>query len=163
MTTYGVITYSALHFSYQSTDNLNTRKYWLTVVSNEHAQWGVAGSYMQACHGKEAPLKRMKQGDGVVFYSSKERMGDESKLQAFTAIGEVADDVVYQFAMSEQFVPYRRNINFLRCKAVSILPLINRLTFIPDKRSWGYPFRFGFLEIGEEDFKLISAQMLVKE
>jgi len=43
---------------------------------------------------------------------------------------------------------------------VSILPLINDLDFIQNKKSWGYPFRFGFFEIKQHDFDLISSQML---
>ncbi len=139
---------------------MSDRKYWIAVVSKEHVEWGVAGGFMQACHGKQAPLKRMQKGDGVIFYSSKERMTDTEKLQTFTAIGEVADDLIYPFSMSDTFVPYRRNIKFKECRAVSIIPLINQLTFIADKRSWGYPFRYGFLEISEGDFNLIGAQML---
>lgn len=27
-------------------------------------------------------------------------------------------------------------------------------------KSWGYPFRFGFFEINQHDFDLISSQML---
>lgn len=139
------------------------RKYWLVVVSKEHVLRGVAGGFMQANHGKEAPLKRMHKGDGVVFYSSKMRMEDAGKLQMFTAIGEVADENIYQTRMTETFVPYRRNINFKHCTDVSILPLINELNFIPDKKSWGYPFRYGFIEISERDYTLISKQMLPDE
>jgi len=46
---------------------------------------------------------------------------------------------------------------------ISILPLINDLAFIRNKKSWGYSFRFGFFEIGKEDFALIASQMLINE
>jgi hypothetical protein len=87
-------------------------------------------------------------------------MNKAEKCQEFTAIGKVKDDDTYAFRVSEDFCPSRRNIEFLDCKKVSILPLINDLHFIPNKKSWGYPFRFGFLEINEHDFSLISSQML---
>jgi predicted RNA-binding protein len=41
-----------------------------------------------------------------------------------------------------------------------ILPLIDDLHFIRNKQSWGYSFRFGFFEINQHDFDLISSQML---
>jgi predicted RNA-binding protein len=136
-------------------------KYWLTVVSKDHIMNGVKGGFMQANHGKRALLARMKKDDWVVFYSPKIEFAGDEKCQAFTAIGKVADDEIYQFKMSEDFVPYRRNIAFLECNDVSILPLIDRLSFIKNKKSWGFIFRFGFFEIPEEDFKIIKGEMVI--
>lgn len=135
-------------------------KYWIAVVSKEHAMRGVEGGFMQVCHGKSAPLKRMKKDDYLIVYSSKITMEGNEKCQSFTAIGKVKDDNVYQFQMSENFIPFRRNIEFLESKECSIIPLIEKLTFITNKKSWGYPFRFGILEINENDFNLIAKNML---
>jgi hypothetical protein len=142
---------------------MTSRRYWVAAVSKEHTMRGVAGGFMQVCHGKQAPLKRMKKGDYLVVYSSKITMEANEKCQAFTAIGKVKDDDVYQFQMTENFKPFRRNIIFLDCQESSIIPLINDLEFIPNKKAWGYPFRFGFLEINEKDFNLISSKMLQNE
>ena len=65
-----------------------------------------------------------------------------------------------EFPMTEDFIPYRRNIGFIHAKEITILPHIERLEFIPNKQSWGFPFRFGFFEINEHDFRLISTQLL---
>jgi hypothetical protein len=81
------------------------------------------------------------------------------RCQCFTALGEVADDEITQVKMSEDFVPYRRSMKFFPCHDVSILPLIDDLEFIENKKSWGFRFRFGFFEITETDFKLISKQI----
>lgn len=142
---------------------MNSIRYWVAAVSREHTMRGVAGSFMQVCHGKQAPLKRMKKGDYLLVYSSKITMEGNEKCQAFTAIGKVMDDDVYQFQMTENFKPFRRNIDFMQCQESSIIPLINDLEFIPNKKSWGYPFRFGFLEINEKDFNLISSKMFQNE
>lgn len=139
------------------------RRFWIAVVSKEHVLRGVEGGFMQACHGKKGPLVRMKKGDGFLFYSGKISMDGNEKCQEFTAIGEVKDDLVYQFQMSENFIPFRRNIDFLESNSVSILPLIDDLEFIQDKKYWGYNFRFGFLEIGEKDFNFIQSKMIVDE
>lgn len=135
-------------------------KYWIIVASYDHVKTGLEEGIAQACHGKSAPLKRMRKGDFVIYYSGKEIFGKPDKCQKFTAIGKVKDDDVFQFQMTVDFCPSRRNIEFFESKDVSILPLINSLNFIKNKKSWGYPFRFGFLEINKFDFELISTQML---
>ena len=65
--------------------------------------------------------------------------------------------------MTENFKPFRRNINFLQCEESSIIPMINDLEFIPNKKSWGYPFRYGFFEIKENDFNIITSKMIQNE
>ena len=36
---------------------MNSTKYWIATISKEHTLRGVAGGFMQVCHGKQAPLK----------------------------------------------------------------------------------------------------------
>nr|WP_294950029.1 EVE domain-containing protein [uncultured Mucilaginibacter sp.] len=135
-------------------------QYWIVVVSKDHLVRGVAGSFMQANHGKEGPLKRLEEGDWVLFYSPKHTYGGKEPLQAFTAIGRVSDDKIYQHKMREDFTPYRRNVEFYEAEETPIAPLIDGLDFIENKKVWGFKFRFGFFEIGEQDFKLIKAAMI---
>ena len=135
-------------------------KYWVIVASKDHVKTGIAAGIAQACHGKSSPLKRMKKGDFVVYYSGKQTMDKPDKCQEFTALGKVMDDEIYHAQVSEDFCPSRRNIEFSECENISILPLIDQLDFIQNKKSWGYPFRFGFFEINQNDFDLISSHML---
>lgn len=137
-------------------------QYWINVISKEHVLLGVKQGITQSGHGKEAPLKRMKKGDWIIFYSPKQSMEGTEKLQAFTAIGQIADDEIFQFEMSPGFKPFRRKVIFKKAKEVPIVPLINDLGFIKDKKRWGFMFRFGLFEIDENDFKLISKKMLSK-
>jgi len=135
-------------------------KYWIIVASKDHVQRGLAGGFIQANHGKAAPLKRMQTGHWVIFYSPKLEYDRPEKCQCFTAIVRVVDDEVYQQDMGNDFIPFRRKVQFLPSKDVSILPLIDELTFIKDKTHWGAPFRFGMLQIPQEDFQLIASQMV---
>ena len=137
--------------------------YWIGVASKDHIKNGVKGGFCQLCHGKEQPLKRMKKGDWIVYYSPKEVFQEKVPCQKFTAIGKVIGEDVYAVEMSPQFVPFRRDIEFIACKEVEIRPLIERLDFIKNKKSWGYSFRYGHLKISEKDFKLISTEMLVNQ
>lgn len=136
-------------------------KYYIAVASKDHVEKGVEGGFMQANHGKAASLKRLKTGDWVIFYSSKRYVDKDEKCQCFTAIGEVKDEEIYQgVMMSSDFQPFRRNVHFYECTAISIIPLIEQLDFITDKKKWGFSFRFGFLEIPEKDFQFIKNIML---
>ncbi|SDS87253.1 EVE domain-containing protein [Mucilaginibacter mallensis] len=135
-------------------------RYWIVVVSKDHITRGVKGGFMQANHGKSSSLKKMHTGDWVIVYSPKQTYSGDKALQAFTAIGQVKDEELYQYKMSEDFIPYRRNVNYYDCSETPIAPLINQLDFIENKNSWGYRFRFGFFELGEKDFELISSHML---
>lgn len=143
-----------------SDTNLESAKYWIVVVSKDHVIIGVQGGFAQACRGKSYPLKRMKVGDWVLYYSPKLEFRVNKKLQAFTAIGKVTGNTVYPFKMDNGFIPFRRDVEFLNCTEVSILPLISSLTFIQDKKNWGYVFRLGCFEIQKDDFDLIYNQML---
>jgi predicted RNA-binding protein len=135
-------------------------KYWINVISKEHVLRGIKEGITQSGHGKEAPLKKMKKGDWIIFYSPKQSFEDQEKLQAFTAIGQLPDDTIYQFEMSSTFKPFRRKVLFKKSKEVAILPLINKLEFIKDKKHWGFMFRFGLFEVTEKDFIVIADMML---
>lgn len=67
------------------------------------------------------------------------------------------------FEITENFIPFRRNIAFLECEECSIILLIAELDFIENKKMCGYPFRYGFFEISEKDFNLIASKMLINE
>lgn len=136
------------------------KRYWIGVASKEHVKTGVAGGFCQLCHGKAQPLKRMAAGDWLIYYSAKEKFGEDALCQRFTAIGEVIGGKAYQYEMFPGFVPYRRDVRFLEAHDVPIRPLIGQLSFIQDKTHWGYAFRYGHLQIQQADFELIARAML---
>lgn len=138
-------------------------RYWIGVASKDHVERGVAGGFCQFCHGKAQPLKRMEQGDWIIYYSPKESFGGNLSCQQFTAIGRVTGDEVYSFEMAPDFIPFRRDIEFFPAQPADIHPLINQLNFIQNKSHWGYAFRFGHTEISQEDFELIASKMLKSE
>jgi len=135
-------------------------KYWVGLASKEHVKAGVEGGFCQLCHGKAYPLKRMAVGDWVVFYSSKDKFKQKMPCQKFTAIGQVAGEEVYAFEMTKNFTAFRRDIQFKDANEVDIRPLISDLSFIPDKKHWGYPFQSGHFEINKQDFQRVATAML---
>jgi len=137
-------------------------KYWIIVASKNHVMRGVSLGIAQASHGKRSGLSRMHAGDGIVYYSAKTRYEGGEPLKAFTALGFIADEEIYQVEESPDFKPFRRKVNYAATRDVAAPPLINDLSFIRNKKAWGYVMRFGLIEIPEKDFRLIAQKMGVK-
>ncbi len=135
-------------------------RFWIGVASREHVLLGIQAGICQFCHGKVSTVKRLSQDDYIIYYSSKNM---DEKYQKFTAIGQVTDVHAYQFDMSNDFKPYRRNVSYLPSQEVHIKDIIEQLGFIKNKASWGYIFRYGFFEIDRESFLVIARQMLTYE
>jgi hypothetical protein len=130
---------------------------WMNTVSRDHVERGVRGRFTQANHGKPHMLRKMARGDWIVFYSPKKTYPDGESLQAFTAIGQIADDEAYEAVAGEG--AWRRNVDFLACAEMPIRPLIEQLDFIENKARWGYKFRSGVFKIDDHDFEVIRSAM----
>jgi hypothetical protein len=132
---------------------------WINTVSRDHVERGVQGGFTQANHGKPHMLRRMSRDDWLIFYSPRLTYPDGPPLQAFTAIGRVADDEPYQDRSGPDEGPWRRRVDFLPCAETPIRPLIESLGFITDTSRWGYRFRFGVFQIDDADRDIIHAAM----
>lgn len=134
-------------------------RYWIGVASLDHVQKGIEGGFVQLAHGEELPLKRMKLGDWLVFYSSRMEERSKEACQAFTAVARMSDPDVYSAFAPDGYVFFRRNARYFSCHHAAIQPLIDKLSFIINKKRWGFPFRNGHFEITPEDFELITSGM----
>ena len=132
---------------------------WLAVASAEHVCIGRSKGFMQVCHGKAAPLKRIHPADGVVYYSPTSVFRGKDKLQSFTAIGIVAEGTPYQADMGGGFCPFRRDVIWHAAEEMPIKPLLQHLEFTKAKSNWGYQLRFGLFEICAYDMPLIARAM----
>ncbi|SDA93025.1 EVE domain-containing protein [Mesorhizobium qingshengii] len=133
--------------------------YWIAVASAEHVRRGRAAGFMQVNHGKAAPLRRVKPGDGIIYYSPTTIMGEKDGLQAFTAIGTVREGEPYEGDMGGGFTPFRRDVEWARAEETSIKPLLDRLEFTAGRSNWGYQLRFGLFSISAADFALTAEAM----
>jgi hypothetical protein len=134
-------------------------KNWIAVASAEHVRLGKADGFMQVCHGKAAPLRRISPGDRVAYYSPTVTFGGKDKLQAFTALGVVKAGIPYPFAMEEGFCPFRRDVDWLATQEAPIHPLLSRLDFTAGQRNWGANFRHGLFAIHDHDLRVIAGAM----
>ncbi len=135
--------------------------YWMLVASKNYVLRGIQEGIAQACHGKAQPLTRMQIGDGIIYYSPKLEFEKDIPCQEFITVGFVSGEEVYAYDIGNGFVPFRREIQYLKVKPVPIKPLLEKLNFIKNKKQWGYSFRFGIFEISSEDFQFIFEAMQV--
>ena len=137
----------------------DARRFWIGVASRDHVDVAVKGAFTQLNHGRQAPVRRLKAGDGLIMYSPRTAYPDGEPLQAFTAIGTVVTGDVYQVEVTPDFKPYRVDVQFVRSKEARIKPLVEHLSFITSKSHWGAAFRFGLVEVRTSDFTLIAERM----
>ena len=107
--------------------------------------------------GAAAPIRP---GDRVAYYSPSEIFRGKDKLQAFTAIRFVRAGEPYQFDMGG-FVPFRRDVDWLKAEEASIQPLLDVLDFTGGVRNWDYQLRFGLFSVSDHDLNRIAEAMKV--
>lgn len=134
-------------------------KYFLICASRDHVLKGVKGGFAQAGHGRKDLMGKPAKDDWIIYYSSKDKFENGERLQKFTAIGKVIDEEPYQPTADGNFKPYRRNVKFTKNKEAEIRPLLEQLTFIKNKKKWGFYLISGFREISKEDFNVIKNSM----
>ena len=136
---------------------------WLAVASAEHVEIGRSAGFMQVCHGKASPLRRVQPGDRVVYYSPNRlyspshALRGKDRLQAFTAIGTVKG-ALYQADMGFGFHPFRRDVAWHDAEPAPLAVLQDELAFTQEK-NWGYRLRQGLVEISDADMTIIAAAM----
>lgn len=133
-------------------------RYWIAVASKNHVMRGVTRGFAQSGHGKRSGIALMHPGDRILYYSPKIEYEGKEPLHAFTAMGVVADEEIFQVEESPDWKPFRRRVRDLWTGEVRIEPLIGKLSFIKNKAKWGSVFRFGLVEIPKEDFEQIVAE-----
>lgn len=136
-----------------------TTRYWIGVASRDHVKAAESGGFCQFRHGRTAPIRRLSTGDGVVYYSPRERMGEGAYVRAFTAIGEIRSGTAYHAEQSACFHPLRRDVDYRSANDAPIAPLLGQLSFVRENPNWGLLMRQGFFEITQTDFDAIAKAM----
>ena len=82
--------------------------------------------------------------------------GTKDACQAFTAVGVVRDERVYQGTMGDDFNPFRKDVDWFAAREAPLRPLLESLSFTQGKSNWGYAFRFGLLKVTEADMDRLA-------
>ena len=130
-------------------------RYWLGVVSADHVRRGVELGIAQIGHGQKSGLARMGAGDGLAYYSPRETLGGGGALKAFTAVGRIADDELWQ-ADEGEFRPWRRRVEYQPVPVPVPLDLVRADLELTRAPNWGYQLRRGHLEVSRAYFDRIA-------
>jgi hypothetical protein len=143
-------------------------RFHIGVASLDHVKKGITMGIAQLGHGKHTPVKKLKQGDFIIYYSPKTEMGSGDAVQSFTAIGKVTSEDAYQPLDDDTMMiagvkPWRVDVSYF--KDAQELKLDEnakeQLEFSKGKgNKWGMVFRRGSFEIGKDDFLWIANRML---
>lgn len=126
-------------------------RYWLVVQPLDRAREQVAGGFVQVPWGVREGVEPMREADGVVLYSPRERNPDGEPLRSFVQAGRVLPGDAYQ-AGGRGTSPWRRDVEWMReARPAPIRPLRDMLEFTRP-RYWGEQLRDGWLEISRRDF-----------
>ena len=131
-------------------------KHWLGVVCRDHVRRGTERGIAQLGHGKRDGLARLSAGDWLVYYSPRTSLRNGEPLQAFTALGVVADDEIWQ-AHEGDFHPWRRRVDYL--PDVAETPIRSLGLDLTAGPGWGAQLRRGLVPLTVEDFGRIHAAM----
>ena len=106
-----------------------------------------------------ASYERLRSGVVVAYYAPAQTMGGKDKLQSIVSLGVVQAGDPYAFDMGGGFVPYRRDVRYVRAQPAPIVPLLATLDFVEDRQRWGYKFRFGLFDVCAADMQRIAHAM----
>ncbi len=135
-------------------------KYFIVVVCEDHCVVGIEEGIIQACHGKLSPMQKLKHGDKVILYAPRVSISSSILSRKFISIGTVKDEELYQLNITEDFSPFRRNVEYDKSlKPVYIYDILDLLDLTKNNKNWGIKFRYGFFEISENDFNTIYNHM----
>ena len=134
-------------------------KYFIIVASKDHVQVGKKNGVAQAGHGRKDLVSKLSKGDWIVYYAAKDKLEEGKPYQKFVAICQVADDEPHQPDVKSGFKPFRRTVRYIETGEAEITPLLEKLSFIKNKKRWGFYLIAGFREITKEDFTVIKNAM----
>lgn len=134
-------------------------KYWIGVISGDHAKVAVAEGVCAFSHGKETPVAKLSVGDRIAYYAPRSGIGEGAPIQGFVALGTVTGDEAYQRQWAKTgFVAWVRDADMRAVGPIPVKPMLDDLSFIKNPRFWGMAFRRGQFEIPADDFARIEAQ-----
>lgn len=133
--------------------------HWLGVVCRDHVRRGTQLGIAQLGHGQRDGLARLAADDWLIYYSPRTSLRDGAPLQAFTALGVVVDDEIWQ-AHEGTFHPWRRRIEYLP-DAVET-PIRSLSLDLTAESGWGAQLRRGLVRLTDDDFGRIRTAMQVQ-
>jgi hypothetical protein len=133
--------------------------HWIGVAAGKHVAAGVQGGFAMFAHGRHEAAKRVQPADWVAYYSPREGINEGAELRSFTAIGVVLPGDPAERQMLPGVTGWCRRMRWLDATPADIYPLLDRLSFVKDRRHWGVYFRKSLFKVDGGDFALIADAM----
>lgn len=130
--------------------------YRVVVASQDHCQRWMKEWFVQACHGKIRPMKKMSKWDIIFLYAPKKEFGKDEKLQAFVWMLKVTSDEIEQVEMFPWFTPYRKHTQTIATANIYLHDLKGKIAFFTDNKNIWLEMRKWFFQLPDEDGKLLQ-------
>ena len=133
--------------------------FYLGIAEKIHADMCVAEGVVVLGLGGPSGVRKLRAGDGVVYYSPK-TAPDGEVLRSFTAIGRVVGDSEYERSVGGGAPLWVRDVAWRTDPdIVSIYDLLDNLSWIKKPKNWGFYMRGSHRAVPEDDYEKISAAM----
>ncbi|MEQ8451504.1 MAG: EVE domain-containing protein [Nitratireductor sp.] len=134
--------------------------HWIGTAAAVHVRIAVEGGFAMFSHGEQAAVVRTVPGDWVAYYSPRQGYREGAELRAFTAIGQVLPGAPGEREIMAGHVGWYRPVRWLaQARPADIYPLLDRFSFVKNRRHWGMYFRKSLFSIAATDFAQIAAAM----
>jgi hypothetical protein len=144
-------------------------KYWVGVMSKDQVTEAIQKGYCEFCNGAKKPFKSVHPTSWFIYYSPgtkplkvvREQGSDKGEaIRAFTAIGQVLPGDIYSIDIGDDNIVYRRKARYVpNTTDAPFLQLMDGLSFVTNRHTWGVTFRSGLVQILKSDFLKICEAM----
>lgn len=131
------------------------KKYWIGVAHQMHVEAGKSAGFCAFSHGKESAVKKLSIGDEFIYYAPRDTH-EGKPIQAFIGLGKVTGPVGTKPMPGTDFCPFMRPADYETVRPMPVRPLLEDLSFVRNKQSWGMAFRRSLFEVSETDFTIIA-------
>jgi len=138
-------------------------KFWIVTISEDNLESAIEHGLIGLPAKRMYSIESMAEGDTIVFYISKKRVGYYDRKGTVSNFGPIAkitgpafysNELIWKSRFGEIY-PWRRNISLVLNKRLSAHQIASKLTFIRNKRRWGLCFIQSTREITSKDYQTL--------
>lgn len=137
-----------------------SQHYWVTNAAQEHVNLVRQKGYTQLNMGPREPLKKMNQGDWIIYYSPTVLFQcPDTACHTFTAISCLTDNHIYQQPTNHE--RWRRNVQYFECKPHHVQHFHHSVDFMKQYEDWLDALLEPIFEISRNDFATIANKIII--
>ena len=142
---------------------------WLVVISEDNFQIALENELIGVSERWRKPLEVMQEGDNIVFYISKKKVGKggpHSCVSEFRGLAEVTGPLFLDkeriwHSKGDEIFSCRRKIRFVSADAkVKVSDISGSLEFIKNPDYWMLYFLTVIRKISDADYKIIKKALV---